>query len=68
MAQTPVPSLAIVIPTLNAARGLGAVLAACAEAAAEVVVADGGSTDGTPALARAAGARVVAAPRGRGPQ
>jgi rSAM/selenodomain-associated transferase 2 len=66
------PALAIIIPTLNAAHGLGAVLAACAEAGvemgAEIVVADGGSTDGTPDLARAAGARVVAAPRGRGPQ
>ncbi|WP_431267850.1 TIGR04283 family arsenosugar biosynthesis glycosyltransferase [Dankookia sp. P2] len=63
-------TLSIVIPTLNAARSLGAALAACAEAGpgAERVVADGGSTDGTPDLARAAGARVVAAPRGRGPQ
>jgi len=61
-------SLSIVIPTLNAARGLGAVLTACAEAGAEIVVADGGSTDGTVQLASAAGARVVRAPRGRGPQ
>lgn len=60
--------LTIVIPALNAARSLPATLAACAEAGAEVVVADGGSTDGTPALARGAGARVIAAPRGRGPQ
>ncbi|MFC7472950.1 TIGR04283 family arsenosugar biosynthesis glycosyltransferase [Dankookia sp. GCM10030260] len=61
-------SLTIIIPTLNAARSLGGVLAACAEAGAEVVVADGGSTDGTAELARAAGARLVAAPRGRGSQ
>ena len=65
-------TLSIVIPTLNAARSLGTVLAACAEAraamGAELVVADGGSTDATPAIARAAGARLVAAPRGRGPQ
>jgi rSAM/selenodomain-associated transferase 2 len=61
-----------VIPTLNAARHLGATLAALAPARGdlvrEVVVADGGSTDGTPDLARSLGARVVAAPRGRGPQ
>lgn len=33
----------------------------------EVVVSDGGSTDDTPRLAREAGARVIHAPRGRGP-
>ncbi len=60
--------LAIVIPTLNAARGLPATLEACAETWAPVMVADAGSTDGTPALARALGARVVQAPRGRGAQ
>jgi len=61
--------LSIVIPTLNAAAGLGATLAALAEARdAEIVVADGGSRDGTSALAEAAGACVVAAPRGRGLQ
>jgi rSAM/selenodomain-associated transferase 2 len=66
--QTVPAALTIIIPTLNAARSLGAVLAACAEAGAETVVADGGSTDGTPEFARAAGARLVTAPRGRGPQ
>lgn len=34
----------------------------------EIVIADGGSRDGSVAAARAAGARVVAAPRGRGTQ
>jgi rSAM/selenodomain-associated transferase 2 len=34
----------------------------------ERIVVDGGSTDGTAALARAAGARVIPAPRGRGIQ
>lgn len=34
----------------------------------EIIVADGGSHDGTVALAEAAGARVVIAPRGRGTQ
>ncbi|MDN3563757.1 TIGR04283 family arsenosugar biosynthesis glycosyltransferase [Paeniroseomonas aquatica] len=54
------------IPSLNAAAGLGPVLAGCAPC--PVVVADGGSADGTQALARRAGARVVTAPRGRGSQ
>ena len=55
-------ALTIVIPTLNAAGGLAATLAALSGAAAagletEVVVADGGSADGTPELARRHGAR-----------
>ncbi|GAA0588970.1 TIGR04283 family arsenosugar biosynthesis glycosyltransferase [Caenispirillum bisanense] len=60
------PRLSIVIPTLNAAATLPDTLAALAEAgaAAEIIVADGGSTDATPALAP----RLVTAPRGRGPQ
>jgi rSAM/selenodomain-associated transferase 2 len=61
-------ALSIVIPTLNAARGLPSTLAVCAGGAWEIVVADGGSTDGTVALAAAAGARVVASARGRGVQ
>jgi rSAM/selenodomain-associated transferase 2 len=59
-------SLTIVIPALNAAGSLGPVLAACA--GLRVVVVDGGSTDATADLARAAGARVLASPRGRGVQ
>ena len=46
----------------------GAVASAFAAGAGDVVVADGGSEDATVAEARAAGARVVQAPRGRGPQ
>ncbi len=57
----------MVIPALNAARGLGAVLASV-EAAGEILVVDGGSTDATPGVARAFGVRVLAAPRGRGGQ
>ena len=59
--------LSVVIPTLNAAATLGTTLAAVA-AADEVVVADGGSSDGTQALATTMGARVIQAPRGRGTQ
>jgi rSAM/selenodomain-associated transferase 2 len=35
---------------------------------AEIIIADGGSTDGTLDIARASGAQVITAPRGRGPQ
>lgn len=58
--------LSIVIPTLNAATTLPAVIAALDDAADEVIVADGGSRDGTVAMARALGARVVMAGGGRG--
>ena len=59
--------LSVVIPALNAADSLPGTLASIA-GAGEVVVADGGSIDGTQALAAAFGARVVTAPRGRGVQ
>jgi rSAM/selenodomain-associated transferase 2 len=59
-----IEGLSVVIPALNAAATLPAVLAALGDAPAEVLVVDGGSTDGT---AQAA-ARVITAPRGRGTQ
>jgi rSAM/selenodomain-associated transferase 2 len=59
--------LSVVIPTLNAASSLRATMASVIEAD-EVVVADGGSLDGTQALAKTLGARVVRAERGRGSQ
>lgn len=61
--------LDIVIPCLNAAGRLPATLAALGiGSGVRVIVADGGSGDGSAASARAAGALVVDAPRGRGPQ
>ena len=62
------PGLSVVVPTLNAAALLPATLATLGGMVAEVVVADGGSTDGTDGLARSLGATVIAAPRGRGAQ
>lgn len=59
--------MTVVIPTLNAADALPGALASLGNDA-EIVVADGGSTDGTRAVASAAGATVVMARRGRGPQ
>ncbi|WP_135468781.1 TIGR04283 family arsenosugar biosynthesis glycosyltransferase [Crenalkalicoccus roseus] len=61
-------TLSIVLPTLNAAQCLGPTLAACAEAGAELVVADGGSRDRTAEVAIAAGARLIRSPPGRGVQ
>jgi rSAM/selenodomain-associated transferase 2 len=59
--------LSVVIPSLNASRSLRGTFASVA-GADEMVVVDGGSTDGTADLARSLGARVVQAQRGRGSQ
>ena len=63
-------SISVVIPTLNAAGTLSGTLAALRGSAIvrELIVADGGSADQTAARAISAGARVIAAPRGRGSQ
>jgi rSAM/selenodomain-associated transferase 2 len=61
--------VSIVIPTLNEAAALPRLLGALAgEAAVEIIVVDGGSSDGTPALAASAGARIIATPPCRGRQ
>ncbi|HEX8532787.1 MAG TPA: TIGR04283 family arsenosugar biosynthesis glycosyltransferase [Allosphingosinicella sp.] len=59
--------LSVVIPTLNAA----ALLPYCLQrldGADEIIIVDGGSRDETIAIAEAAGARVIVAPKGRGSQ
>lgn len=61
-----IDGLSIVIPALHAAATLPAALAALGDQ--DIVVADAGSADGTAAVAAAAGALVVQAPRGRGSQ
>jgi rSAM/selenodomain-associated transferase 2 len=60
--------LTAVIPTLNAAESLPITLNALAGAVSRLIIADGGSTDATRAIAAAGGAQVVDAPRGRGSQ
>jgi len=60
--------LTVVLPTLNAASSLGSTLAALRGAVAAVIVADGGSTDGSAEIADSAGAQLIRAPRGRGSQ
>ena len=60
--------LSIVVPALNEAPVIERCLAALAPLRArghEVIVADGGSGDGTPQLAAPLADRVIAAPRGR---
>lgn len=62
--------LSIVIPTLGEAARIGAQVERVRDLPGvhEVIVVDGGSEDATVALAAAAGAAVLAGPRGRGPQ
>ena len=63
--------LDVVIPTLNAARSLPHTLAPLTDGSApqpSIIVSDGGSRDGTVAIARRAGAVVLTTPAGRGGQ
>ncbi len=63
--------LSVVIPTLNEVRSLGPLLGslqAVRARGAELVVADGGSSDGTPELAKPKVDRLVSVPRGRAVQ
>ncbi len=63
------PRISVVIPALNEASGIRATLDSVALGRnVEAIVVDGGSTDGTPRLAEAAGARVLSTPPSRGGQ
>jgi glycosyltransferase involved in cell wall biosynthesis len=55
-----VPGIAVIIPTLNEVDAIGKVIAELPRSIVkEIIVADSGSTDGTQAVARAAGAYVL---------
>lgn len=57
------PTIAVVIPALNEADAIGRVIEEIPAWVDSIVVADNGSTDGTPEVAEAHGARVVHEPR-----
>ncbi len=57
--------IAVVIPTLREARRIQSTIASAEGNDVSILVVDGGSDDGTPALAEAAGARVLHSPPGR---
>lgn len=61
--------VSVIIPTFNEAANIAPLLEKIqASQPHEIIVADGGSSDATVALAKAAGVRVVPAPRGRATQ
>ncbi len=63
-------NISVVIPTLNESKRLVRCLESLKNRTAltEVIVADGGSNDDTPAIAERLGARLVKSPKGRGLQ
>jgi glycosyltransferase involved in cell wall biosynthesis len=67
MAPTTATKVAVIIPTLNESQSIGPVVASLPRDVIDrVIVADGGSQDGTTEQARQAGAEVIAAGRGYG--
>jgi rSAM/selenodomain-associated transferase 2/rSAM/selenodomain-associated transferase 1 len=60
--------VSIIIPTLNEAALIGRTIRAALRPGVDVIVADGGSTDGTREIAAASGTLVIDAPPGRGSQ
>jgi len=66
----PAARVSVIIPTLDEAERLPSLIAALHREPElhEIIAADGGSGDGTPAVARALGAALVTSERGRGLQ
>jgi glycosyltransferase involved in cell wall biosynthesis len=65
--DTNMTGVTVVIPTFNEAEAIGNVIRELPhDIAREIIVADGGSTDGTQAIAQAAGATIIEAGRGYG--
>lgn len=64
--HSPKDLISIIVPTLDEENVIGATLEAALDASdVEVIVSDGGSRDGTAAIAREFGARLIVAKRGR---
>jgi rSAM/selenodomain-associated transferase 2 len=62
------PRLSIIVPMLDEAGGIAATLGALRPLGAEIIVVDGGSSDGTLAAATPHADRAIVAPRGRARQ
>ena len=65
-----IPTVSVIVPTLNEEQSIGRTLKALTHASGniEVIVVDGGSNDGTIEIAQNSGARVITSARGRGIQ
>ncbi len=61
-------TISVVIPTLDEAERIGALVRSLRQDGVEIIVVDGGSRDATAPLAREAGARVLESTRGRAAQ
>ncbi len=61
-------TLSVIIPALDEAGHITAAIASAQSQDAEIIVADGGSTDGTSSIARNAGATVLDTPPGKARQ
>ena len=59
------PYVSVIVTALNEAEHIAAAVASGRHPEAQIIVADGGSTDGTAQAARRAGATVITTPRGR---
>lgn len=66
--QWPPPYITVVIPALNEAATIAAVIERARCADSRIIVADGGSSDGTADMARRSGAEVITTPAGRAAQ
>jgi len=67
MSTTQPDGISVIVPALNEAESIGQVVRSMPwPLIAECIVVDNGSTDQTAAIAQAAGARVITAPRGYG--
>ena len=62
------PVISVVIPTLNEAENIESAIQSARVSGVEIIVPDGGSTDGTTELAATLGARVIHSPPGRATQ
>ena len=65
---SPLPQVAIIIPTLNEAETLNTCLNCLAEVPGEIIVVDGGSSDKTLTIAKSHNCKTISSPRGRGQQ
>jgi rSAM/selenodomain-associated transferase 2 len=69
MSENPQPKISIIIPTLNEAPRIARSISTAQKATnVEIIVADGGSQDGTPDIAKSSGVRVISTNPGRAAQ